>query len=1039
MSVFFRTASVWACLAVCLPILGLASEYVVAPGGADSSPGSKAAPFRTIGKAAQVMRPGDICLVRAGIYRETVAPGHHGEDGKPIVFQAWPGERPVVTGLDVVSGWQRAGAGLWQAGVELTLGPGNQVFFGDIMGDEARWPNNRDADPMTPDAARIASGDADHIVCKEFPDGLAADAFAGATLWVIAGAKWSSWTMPVTSYDPASKTIRCEPHKSKWITVHMNPKRRGGVFAVTGGRQMPDAPREWRYDEQAKTLYARFPDGATPATMPVSAKRRRLAFDLAKRSFIQVRGFEVKAATLSLAHAEHCLVQSLYAHHISHTRGGRTAGGIGADGIEVSGTGNTIRDCEIAYTVGSGVVLGGTRNAVINCHIHHTDYFGCYGCPIKTSGAQHLVSHNTIHDTGRDGLQYGGRANVIQFNHIYRVGLLTQDLGITYRGGTDAGGTELHHNWFHDNLASASASGLYLDNYTYNFLIHHNVIWNIPGLALHLNRPSGYNLALNNTIFGKVRHWGRWPGEETDGMFGDALANNLVTGEMKMLPEVRRSHNLAKFPLWADAEGWRAAANVPAAAVDAGKVIPGITDGFVGEAPDLGAYEAGGERWRAGHDFDNPPQPTYRLTATRLTNRVRNSCFEFFRRFYAGPNNGKHIAPWTRTGAGRAFLGFHPGFETSPHTRDSRYGGSLHLPGGGEDGVEQRIDGLTPGVAYTFDGFVKTSAPQARMRIGVRGHGGKALAAESTSTRWVRLAVDFSPQSTEATVFITKVGPGEGFADDVGVAPAMVATPLVSAGEFQHLPDGVKAARLQGSVDFGDQPSAAWTCRWRLAGSPAEATIAEPASLATDVTFPRHGRYTFMLEIAKGGIAVTDVTFVIVPHPDATTTALAPTNMLTLKANREALPKGTLICGNGTRKVGGDVRAFFSFDLAGLSKQPLSGAVLRMYLHDMPGDLDRYGGARINALAKPWADRAVGWDSPLEHGAALTLDRAETPKNRWVEFDVTGLVRRWIKAGRKTADLTARGTEGYTMTGRQLVGADGRNGPQLVVRQWPGD
>ena len=1034
-----RLPSAFLWLTLCLHVPALASQYVVAPHGSDANPGSEAAPFKTIGKAAEVMIPGDVCLVRAGVYRETVTPAHDGEAGKPIVFAAWRGERPVVTGLDEVSGWRRTGKGRWRTHVELPLGSGNQVFFGDVMGDEVRWPNNRDADPMTPDAARIASGDAGHIVCNEFPNGLAADAFDGTTLWVIAGAKWSSWTMPVTGYDPAVKTIRCEPHRSKWITVHMNPKRRGGIFVVTGGRQMPDAPREWRYDEQAETLYAQFPQGAKPQTCTVSAKRRRLAFDLSKRSFIEVRGFEVEAATLSLAHAEHCLVQGLYAHHISHTRGGRTAGGIGADGIELSGTGNTIRDCEIAYTVGSGIVLSGTRNAVVNCYIHDTDYFGCYGCPVKISGAEHLISHNTIHDTGRDGLQYGGRANVIQFNHIYRVGLLTHDLGITYRGGTDGDGTELHHNWFHDNLASASASGLYLDNYTHNFLIHHNVIWNIPGLALHLNRPSGYNLAFNNTIFGKVRHWGRWPGEEVDGMFGDGLANNLVTGEMKMLPEVRRSHNLVKLPRWTDAEGWQAAANVPAAAVDGGRVIPGITDGFVGKAPDVGAYEAGAQPWRAGHDFENPPRPEYRLTTTRFSNRVRNSCFEFFLRFYGGPDNGKHIAPWTRTGAGRAFLKVHPGFETSPHTRDSRYGGSLRLPGDNEDGVEQHVDGLTPGVTYSFGGFVKTSAAEAKMRVGVRSHAGAEAMAESASTRWVRLSVDFTPQRSEATVFITKLGAGEGFADDVGVAPAMVATPVVSAGEPQHLPDGVTAARLQGRGDFGDQPSDGWTCRWRLASGPAEAVIAEPPSLGSDVTFTRHGRYTLMLVLAKGDIAVTDVTLVIVPHPDASTTAVAPTNMLTLKANGEALPDGTLICGNGTRKVGGDVRAFFSFDLAALSRQPLSGAVLRVFLHDMPGDLDRYGGARIDALETPWADDSIGWDSPLVRGATLALDRAETPKNRWVEFDVSDLVRRWTKEGRKTADFTARGTEGYTMTGRQLVAADGSKGPQLVVRQEPVD
>ena len=38
--------------------------------------------------------------------------------------------------------------------------------------------------------------------------------------------------------------------------------------------------------------------------------------------------------------------------------------------------------------------------------------------------------------------------------------------------------------------------------------------------------------------------------------------------------------------------------------IDAGIEIPGYTDGFSGEAPDIGAYEAGGERWVPGANWE---------------------------------------------------------------------------------------------------------------------------------------------------------------------------------------------------------------------------------------------------------------------------------------------------------------------------------------------------------------------------------------------------------------------------------------------------
>ena len=39
--------------------------------------------------------------------------------------------------------------------------------------------------------------------------------------------------------------------------------------------------------------------------------------------------------------------------------------------------------------------------------------------------------------------------------------------------------------------------------------------------------------------------------------------------------------------------------------VDTGKNIPGVTDGFKGAAPDIGAYEYGGENWKPGITWDD--------------------------------------------------------------------------------------------------------------------------------------------------------------------------------------------------------------------------------------------------------------------------------------------------------------------------------------------------------------------------------------------------------------------------------------------------
>ncbi|MDZ7371515.1 MAG: hypothetical protein ONB12_10115, partial [candidate division KSB1 bacterium] len=84
-----------------LATTALAAEYYVdGRNGSDVFPGSKEQPFATLQKAADVMRPGDVCMIREGVYRETVRPANSGLAGLPIRFEAYAGESVTITGTD---------------------------------------------------------------------------------------------------------------------------------------------------------------------------------------------------------------------------------------------------------------------------------------------------------------------------------------------------------------------------------------------------------------------------------------------------------------------------------------------------------------------------------------------------------------------------------------------------------------------------------------------------------------------------------------------------------------------------------------------------------------------------------------------------------------------------------------------------------------------------------------------------------------------------------------------------------------------------
>ena len=55
-----------------------ARQWVIDPQGDDVGGGTAEDPFRTISRGAEKAQPGDVVLVRAGIYRERVAPPRSG-------------------------------------------------------------------------------------------------------------------------------------------------------------------------------------------------------------------------------------------------------------------------------------------------------------------------------------------------------------------------------------------------------------------------------------------------------------------------------------------------------------------------------------------------------------------------------------------------------------------------------------------------------------------------------------------------------------------------------------------------------------------------------------------------------------------------------------------------------------------------------------------------------------------------------------------------------------------------------------------------
>ena len=92
-----------------------AREYHVSTKGNDKYPGTTSQPFRTINKAAAVAMPGDIITVHASTYREMITPPRGGlSENKRIVYRAAAGEKVIIKGSEIITGWTLVKDDLWK-------------------------------------------------------------------------------------------------------------------------------------------------------------------------------------------------------------------------------------------------------------------------------------------------------------------------------------------------------------------------------------------------------------------------------------------------------------------------------------------------------------------------------------------------------------------------------------------------------------------------------------------------------------------------------------------------------------------------------------------------------------------------------------------------------------------------------------------------------------------------------------------------------------------------------------------------------------
>lgn len=491
----------------------LASDIrFVAPNGSDSNTGTIDHPYLTIRYCANTVAPGWVCAVRAGTYRETVTPN------SGISITSYNGESVIIDGSDPISGWTLYRDSIYRANVTLGTDDTNQIFVGNEMMTEARWPNSSDLFNANW-AVEQKGTDLNHISDVNLP----------SVNWT--GAKIHLWsgTDPFgheTGDVTASARGRITIDVGQAGTCPSICPTVGGFYYLFGTLSALDVPHEWFYDTNASVLYFMAPGGVDPSTLDVRAKRRQYAFDLRGKSGVTIRNIAVFASTIITdGSSSNNTLDRINAQYVSHFTALPKASDdtIGDNfsilrvhnsdsGVIIDGSGNILQNSTIAYSAGAGVAVEGNNNTLRNNLIHDIDYVGNYASGINLDGDGNTIQYNSIYDVGRQAIHVTGVINQdISYNNLFRSMLYSRDGAEIYACCWQAAsGTRIHHNWIHDTQSlihgtgdENPASGIYIDLGSSGFNVDQNVLWNNQRHGMVINGGSdapNNNYIHNNTI-----------------------------------------------------------------------------------------------------------------------------------------------------------------------------------------------------------------------------------------------------------------------------------------------------------------------------------------------------------------------------------------------------------------------------------------------------------------------------------------------------------------------------------------------------------
>ncbi|MCK4747550.1 MAG: right-handed parallel beta-helix repeat-containing protein, partial [Bacteroidales bacterium] len=603
-----------AMLQVTLAWNGITGRSVyVSTSGNDLNQGTIESPLGSITRGITLISEGDTCFIRGGTYREVVSINDkNGSQDFPAVIMSYRNERVLLDGTIMIEGdWERHNQNIWKIRLSQDIW---QLFHNDFWMMMARWPNASFREGTIWDQQGTwVSGDPtyDNGTYSMIPGGDQDPSKLGFSLEdalaILNVGSFRTYTRKILEHHKGDRNFQ-------YVPVPRSGYRSKKHFVYFEGKlDFLDTENEWYYDLETKILYAFFPGGDAPL-YPVKGKVQTYALSFSDCSFLKIDGLDFFASTVSFDDCHHVIMENCNFNFLAFSK--RMLGDTGlilttsfANSRDSVITSHIIRNCTFKNTDGCALVVQGDYNLLENCLFKNID-ISCseipgIGVSIMFTGMNNIIRRNTIKNCGASETLSPGAEAIVELNSISRTGMLQSDGALIHCMKPEQPGVEIAYNWCFDS----EKYGIRFDGKPASTrgLVHHNVVWNVGG---GYQLKGDFHKVYNNTGFRSREKCDFISLSEAvyGGNMNSSYINNVgakMSGHRSYSSEIypvpgEFIHNWNGFDYdqefylqIRDPENLDYRPHEGADIVDAGIPVDGITEEFLGENPDIGAYELG--------------------------------------------------------------------------------------------------------------------------------------------------------------------------------------------------------------------------------------------------------------------------------------------------------------------------------------------------------------------------------------------------------------------------------------------------------------